>query len=1049
MTKRICFITSLDVNVGDEFIREGICSFFDEIYGDWLPYYVNKVGLDTIYTKIKDEKEVIGDKLVNADIVVQAGAPVYWKIGESTCYNVEWADELWFKRIFKLGPSKPILNIAAGSCQPYPDIPATFLNDPKCVDFARKAASSCVWTSVRDPLASQILYALDIEHAVLPCSAFHAARRVNPAPVVNNLVGINLMPYGGHFRLKDDLNNDVWMESIYSFLRQLRSRHRIMFIAHDRMEVEFMDQFKSGDEVVFHSRDYHDYFQAYASCQVVLANRVHGAVCAAGFGRPAIIVGNDTRLQIGDYIGLPSRYVGNVSSEEIVHLVEESFSHCDNEQERLLALREESAARYKQEICDALAVDASSGTTPQRTGVWAANRRTLALASVPELSSQPYRDYMTTMNAFARRFGLREFTIWGKVWEYPWLWFNGMRDLNWSNLNLVDIGSEISPMPWYLASLGARVTLVECDDQWVPTWERMNELLGLKVNWCIVNDENLPFADNSCDVITSFSVIEHQPDKHKAVDEVARILKPGGHFFLSFDICEPEMGMTFPEWNGKALTLAEFEQTVLSHPQFTKQRNPVQWNVADMPEFVAWHVAGVAHHNYAAGASVLRKEVYVNQQIKKILIPRFDTFGDIVLLEGFIERLRTAFVSAEITMLVRQGYDQLAELFPTGSVNHWLSVDYNVYHEPTEAQEVAASIIFDQVVTESWDLVVFSAFNRTCLDNRLAASLPNILKYAIAEEQRIDGWPVENLVVVSVQEWSREADKYNQLAKAITGMEDDLQLPKLVVGTMLRDRAQDVLSGFGLVGQSYVVCVPAGTSNQTIKVWPAENFVEILGWLESRYGLSALLVGHQHEREQVMHLAGMLENKGITSKVWLGEDGDVPLMAALLQESFLYVGNDTGPMHIASAVGIPVVGIFGGGTFPRFLPIGKRAVGVAGELPCFGCYWNCFLADAPCMRVVTATDVKSAITMMLGEGDVSSNYYPLIDRGSERLFEFMQKCILFGREEGKAYFAAQETAQQLCQNSLVQTFESQLKAIKTSFTWRMTAPFRWIVDRFR
>ena len=86
--------------------------------------------------------------------------------------------------------------------------------------------------------------------------------------------------------------------------------------------------------------------------------------------------------------------------------------------------------------------------------------------------------------------------------------------------------------------------------------------------------EILPLPDDSADAVTSFSVIEHMPDKARAMAEDARILKPGAPLFISFDICEPAMGMTFPEWNGRALTLAEFEREIWLHPAFGNRQPP-------------------------------------------------------------------------------------------------------------------------------------------------------------------------------------------------------------------------------------------------------------------------------------------------------------------------------------------------------------------------------------------------------------------------------------------------------------------------------------------
>ena len=231
----------------------------------------------------------------------------------------------------------------------------------------------------------------------------------------------------------------------------------------------------------------------------------------------------------------------------------------------------------------------------------------LSLGNVRELNSKEFRSLMSMLNALADRWGLRQYTNWSKVWEYPWLWFHGLSQVDWKDTSLVDIGSELSPMPWFLASLGADVTLVEIDRQWVPQWEGICNETGLEVKWQIVSGERLPFQDESFDAMTSFSSIEHQRDKETAANEMIRVLKPGGLLAISFDICEPEMGMSFPEWNGRALTTKGFEDLLWNHPAFdTTSETPV-WNFGDCEEFIRWNLQSAPHHQYVVGASLLRK----------------------------------------------------------------------------------------------------------------------------------------------------------------------------------------------------------------------------------------------------------------------------------------------------------------------------------------------------------------------------------------------------------------------------------------------------------
>jgi ADP-heptose:LPS heptosyltransferase len=1000
-------MTTLGVNVGDEFIREGICSFLDEIIPNWRPFYVNKHDLSTLYRRVGDEDDYLADKFVDADIIVQAGAPVYWKIGDSTSYNVEWAEELWRKRIFSLGPQKPILNIAAGACQPYPDTARTFLSDPQCVEFAKKAAAACAWTSVRDPLASQILYALDIQHDVIPCSAFHAARRMEYSLTPDNVIGVNLMSYGGHFRLRDDVDNDVWMKEISTFLPQLRQYHPLMFIAHDQQEKEFMEQFRMPGESVFLSPDYREYMQVYSRCRLVVANRVHGGVCAAGFGRPAIIIGNDTRLLIGDYIGIPSCYVGSVRGEEIVTLAEESIRNGKQEEERLITLREESAARYRQAICEALSIDLPNSRPASRgTSLWKAEKKQISLGSEAESSTPPFRDFMTTMNCFARRCGLREFTDQPQEWAYPWLWFNGLRALSWESMAVLDLCSEeISPMPWFLASLGAHVTLAGTDPQLVPILEELVLRTGLKIEWLTNGGEKLPFPDDSFDVITSLSFAEYQRGMPGAMDELARVLKPGGLFALSFDCCEPGSGLSTREPAGRAFTMKEFEEVVWSHQAFNRGGKPPAWNAEGLSAYSQRQQQSASHLDLAVGAGFLRKKMLDEKCVRKILIPRFDTFGDIVLLEGFVEELRKSFPSSEIVMLVRKNYDQLAELFPLELDLRWLSVGHNPYDAPTAEDREEFESFLEGLPKEDLDLIVFTAFNRTWLDDSVALKFHDVLKLAIAPTPLISGWPLNRLVVVRVDENKLETEKYQLLLDILSGGDKILSPPRLVVRSEGQTLASEILEAIGLADVPYVACVPAGTQNQAIKIWPLERFADLIAWVVESYRYQPLLVGHESERDQIVSLAGLLEGRGVKARIWLGKSGEIPLLAALLGRTALYLGNDTGPLHISNALGVPVVGIYGGGTFPRFLPSGNNSVGVVGDLPCFGCYWQCLFGDAPCMSLVSVDDVKEAAKLILSGAPPVRNILRAAHVVSPETADFIGKAVQEAYRRREAFAA--------------------------------------------
>jgi SAM-dependent methyltransferase len=615
-TLKIGFFTSLRVNIGDEFIREGIRAILDRLEVPYYPLYVNKVDQNSIHQTEEDEIIAVKDKYWDSDVFIQAGAPVYWNLtrSNSSSLNSAWYHWAWQDRILNetRNDHPSFINLGAGSCQPWGANATDYIKNVDCVCYARKVATRSLVTAVRDPVAAEILTSLAIPHVALPCPAFLAAERHQPARTQTNVIGVNFMPLGSHYDLLENFNEGSWLAFCIQATKRLRKLGNIVFICHDIKEKQFAMAFAEPTDILFYSTSWRDYLDIYSACNVVLANRVHGAVCAAGFGVPSIILGNDTRAQIGDYIGLPRYQSGNVDVSTIVNHIRTLYEQGLDKRNVLIDKRKAAMEQYciilrpfinKQtnptlrKVLEAGQLTSQSGITP-----------TASVGSVAQLMSEPFRAFMIRLNDFAEKYQLRQFTNWTNVWEYPWTWFHGLHQIDWEGIKVLDIGSELSPMPWFLAALGADVTLIERDSQWVGQWRTVRDRSGLKVKWHIVSGEILPIETETIDVVTSYSVIEHQPNKDSAVNEIIRVMKHKGILAISFDICEPDMGMTFPAWNGTALTLHEFELLIWDHPQLNNDGLRPSWNIHYADAFIKWHLQSAEHHNYIVGASLLSKK---------------------------------------------------------------------------------------------------------------------------------------------------------------------------------------------------------------------------------------------------------------------------------------------------------------------------------------------------------------------------------------------------------------------------------------------------------
>jgi SAM-dependent methyltransferase len=227
------------------------------------------------------------------------------------------------------------------------------------------------------------------------------------------------------------------------------------------------------------------------------------------------------------------------------------------------------------------------------------------LANYPDISDTRWVNFMNELNDVARRGGLAEYKSYSRVWEYPWLWFqleNSPR-----SLRVLDIGSERSPFPWLLAEKGFDVTVSDVTSSYWGLWRTAQRGLGVKPELKILDTQALALPTASFDVYQSVSILEHVPDKAKALEEAARVLRPGGLLLMSFDICEEEMGMTFPEWNGRAVSMAELDTLFANCPWFERDLSDMTWNVETIDEYWGWHKTTAEHHNYVTGAISVRR----------------------------------------------------------------------------------------------------------------------------------------------------------------------------------------------------------------------------------------------------------------------------------------------------------------------------------------------------------------------------------------------------------------------------------------------------------
>lgn len=367
---KIGLITTIDTNIGDDFIREGICGILREIFKEseiefipvnkhkpltvypaWHPVHLSKAAnlLPIGRSLINNTIEKFASKLRlscfdDCDLIVQCGAPVFWP----NCHKNEWAEALWHHVVGRLCEKIPVLNLAAGSCYPWERQPAgiTETND---IRYLKAILGYCRLTTVRDTLSKILCESLGAQVPLIPCSAFLAAGGLMGSLKDDGVVLINYMSSGGHYDWGQNIDSSTWHKTVKALVGHLKKYHKLAFLCHNEKEYKLAAEMEPAIKRLL-PKTPQEYFSITSDAKGAVCNRMHASVGLAGMGIPSIAVGTDTRLLMVKALGLPSFYVKETNLIQLEDALENLLANRYKEKERLLALRSEIWKSYTEAV---------------------------------------------------------------------------------------------------------------------------------------------------------------------------------------------------------------------------------------------------------------------------------------------------------------------------------------------------------------------------------------------------------------------------------------------------------------------------------------------------------------------------------------------------------------------------------------------------------------------------------------------------------------------------------------------------------------------------
>lgn len=350
--------------------------------------------------------------------------------------------------------------------------------------------------------------------------------------------------------------------------------------------------------------------------------------------------------------------------------------------------------------------------------------------------------------------------------------------------------------------------------------------------------------------------------------------------------------------------------------------------------------------------SVLRvyKSDEPGRRFGRILVRVPNWLGDAVLALPVLEALRQALPDSEVTVLARPWVSALFTDSPA----------YRVMVEEAAGRHGGFGgrlRLARDLSRQGFDLALLLT---NSFDTALVASLariPERVGYA-ADGRR---WLLTR--PVSPDGRVHQRDRYLELLAAI-GVEGSQKEPRLAVRPGDAQGANRLLQEAGLDDAPLPVGLVPGSVYGSAKRWPADRFAALADLLADRLGGRSLLLGSASEGS----VAAAVSQASRSCPVDLTGRTSLGVLGGILARCGAAVTNDTGAMHLAAAVGTPVVALFGPTDPQATGPLGPAHRIVRRDVPCSPCLLRECPIDHRCMEGITEETVWRALVSALAGG---------------------------------------------------------------------------------
>ncbi len=310
----------------------------------------------------------------------------------------------------------------------------------------------------------------------------------------------------------------------------------------------------------------------------------------------------------------------------------------------------------------------------------------------------------------------------------------------------------------------------------------------------------------------------------------------------------------------------------------------------------------------------------------KILIIKPSSLGDVIHALPFLNAVKKTFPDSKVDWVISKNLMGILEDNPL--INELISLDKDSWKNMNKIPETLSELssLRKTLKSRHYDMVIdLQGLLRSGL---IAFSTQTTLKIGFDDAREGSRFFYDRKV--RVKESAHAVDKCLEMAKAIKADIKNVKFP-LHINDASKIQIKKIIGDI----KEYLVIVPS--ARWASKRWPAENFAELI----KKLSIPGIIIGSKGDKKRVKELIGLLPKKSSDKIIDLCGKTDLKELAALLAGAKAVVTNDTGPMHIAAALTVPVISIFGPTdpqkTGPYRWQTKKNLKVIKADVPCSPC----------------------------------------------------------------------------------------------------------------